>query len=177
MKKCFKCGIEKELTEFYKHPRMADGTVNKCKECNKKDVIENRLDKKDYYDVYDRNRPNASERVVRQSKVRSLKFQTDLEYREERLQWQRDFRKRDPNRYGARQAITYGVKVGKINKPTSCEHCGTSEKNIQGHHWSYLPEHWLDVIWLCTSCHGKEHKRLNELGRDPDKLNEMENVV
>ena len=68
MKKCFKCGIEKELTEFYKHPRMADGTVNKCKECNKKDVIENRLDKKDYYDVYDRNRPNASERVVRQNR-------------------------------------------------------------------------------------------------------------
>ena len=41
MKKCFKCGIEKEINEFYKHPMMADGHLGKCKECNKKDVIEN----------------------------------------------------------------------------------------------------------------------------------------
>lgn len=169
MKKCFKCGIEKELTEFYKHPAMADGTVNKCKECNKKDVRDNRSDKLEYYQDFDRNRFNANERSTKQGKVRSIKFQDDLEYREERLQWQRDFRKRDPNRYGARGAISNALRDGKIKRPDCCEHCGDSEKKIQGHHWSYLPEHWLDVIWLCTSCHGKEHKRLNELGRDPDK--------
>jgi hypothetical protein len=43
MKKCFKCGIEKELDEFYKHPKMADGHLNKCKDCNKKDVKDNYL--------------------------------------------------------------------------------------------------------------------------------------
>lgn len=37
MKKCFKCGREKDEGSFYKHPGTADGLLGKCKDCTRKD--------------------------------------------------------------------------------------------------------------------------------------------
>ena len=45
MKKCFKCGENKELELFYKHKQMVDGYLNKCIECAKKDVKDSNYDK------------------------------------------------------------------------------------------------------------------------------------
>lgn len=170
MKKCFKCGEVKELSEFYKHPKMADGHVNKCKECNKKDVRENRLDKKDYYDNYDRNRPNHKERAKKASERIKELYNSDEEFRQTILKHKRSWSEKNQHKRKAQHAAGNAIRDGKLTRSDRCEHCGTSEKKIQAHHWSYEPENWLDVIWLCTECHGKEHKRLNELGRDPDSI-------
>jgi len=65
MKKCFKCNIVKEFTEFYKNPRMADGRVNKCKECNKNDVKLNYITNKANPEYIEKERKRGREKFRR----------------------------------------------------------------------------------------------------------------
>ena len=130
-KVCFKCGERKPLAAFYKHPGMKDGRVNKCKDCNKKDVRENRKIKIDYYRAYDRQRGSR---------------QTD-EYRAR-------YKRENPIKYGARTMVSNAVRDGKIIKPEGCEECGEI-CHLHGHHDDYSKP--LEVRWLCPPCHFAWH--------------------
>lgn len=175
--KCVRCEAEKPRSDYYDQPANRSGHQSYCKECSKVARKKNYSENIDYYQEYDRNRENRVERAQLQNIKDKERYALEESFRDVVKDKVGKHRDKYPDRSKARRKLTKAIETSKIIKPTSCGHCGTSEKKIQGHHWSYLPEHWLDVIWLCTSCHGKEHKRLNELGRDPDKLIEMENVA
>lgn len=160
---CKSCGLEKDPSLFYSSNR------SKCKGCVKLSVRKNREENLEYYLEYDRNRPNHVDRNLMNIERGKRKYSEDSEYRDKVKKTKVEWVNRNPLKRQAQHALSNAVRDGKVVKLSSCEHCVTSEKKIQGHHWSYAVEHWLDVIWLCTSCHGKEHKRLNDLGRDPDK--------
>lgn len=132
MKVCFKCGERKPLKSFYKHPGMSDGRVNKCKECNKKDVRENRAAKVEYYRAYDCQRGSR---------------QTD-EYR-------RRYKEENPIKDGARTMVGNAVRDGKLSKPKNCSECGEEAVRIHGHHDDYSKP--LEVRWLCPPCHFAWH--------------------
>ncbi len=36
--------------------------------------------------------------------------------------------------------------------------CTCGKQAEEYHHWSYAPEHWLDVIPVCNACHKKIHE-------------------
>ena len=136
MKQCFKCKDTKPLSEFYAHSRMADGHVNKCKECNKIDVVKNRLKKLEYYHNYDRNRAKLTPRKISASK---------------RNFWSKIV---SPDKYKARIKIGNAVRRGKI-KRLPCENCGN--ENTEAHHTDYSKP--LEVRWLCPKCHHAEHRK------------------
>lgn len=161
---CKSCGLEKDPSLFYKSNK------SRCKECVKSGVKANRLENIEYYKEFDRNRKNASERNEATKSRNKRLYAEDATFKENLIVTKNIWAERNKHKRKAQYTLGNAVRDLKVVKPDSCEHCLSSGKPIQGHHWSYLQEHWLDVIWLCVPCHGKEHKRLNELGRDPDNI-------
>lgn len=124
---------------FYKHPQMPDGRVNKCKECNKKDVRDNRNKNIDYYRSYDR------ERGSRQDK-----------------EYLKIYRKGNPIKNRCRMLVNYALKVGQLIKQP-CEVC-RSKSSVHAHHDDYSKP--LDIRWMCCICHNAWHKNNTPINGD-----------
>ena len=134
-KTCFKCGEVKELDQFYTHKRMADGHLNKCKECTKADI------RKDYRTNPEAHR--AYEKVREQSPERKAK----------KLEYQRKHRALNAMQTKARQMVVTATRAGLI-APQPCEDCGFIG-STEGHHEDYTKP--LELIWLCFRCHRIRH--------------------
>jgi translation elongation factor EF-G len=154
-KRCFKCLLELPLTAFYKHPMMGDGHLGKCKDCTKKDTIENRLAKIEYYRQYDRARASQPHRVA----ARAEYAKSDAG-RRKMAAGRRAWEARNPDKKRATTAIQNAVRDGKIKKEP-CFVCGAEKTDA--HHASYdLPLH---VTWLCEKHHAELHKEHRERER------------
>lgn len=138
-KECFKCKTVKPLEEFYKHSQMADGHVNKCKECNKNDVTVNRNKNIEKFRAYDRERGKNPERI-------KANVETTRAWREE-----------DSRRVRAHNAVSRAIRGGYLDR-LPCERCG--EQKSVAHHEDY--DKPLEIMWLCQPCHKQRHKELKE---------------
>ena len=150
-KTCFKCNEYKSYSEYYKHKEMEDGFLNKCKSCAKKDTIENRNLKIDYYREYDKQRAYNPNRVLN----REIYAQTEAgkeSVKKSRQKWLAS----NLIKRAASQIVNNAVKNGKLEKKYFCECCKVKDVRIHGHHDDYA--YPLSVRWLCPKCHTKWHK-------------------
>ena len=150
-KVCFKCGESQSLSEFYKHSRMADGHLNKCKSCAKKDTKDNILKNYDYYVEYNKSRAKLPHR----KKAMKLYSQTEegkASARKSKEKWA------ELNVIKRSASIIVGkyVRDGKLIKGTACEDCKVTSNRLHGHHDDYA--YPLIVRWLCSQCHVNWHK-------------------
>lgn len=134
MKRCFKCGVEKPVDSFYRHPMMADGHLGKCKECTKQDVSANYQARRQQYAEYERGRYQRPDR------------------RQKTVEYHRNSVLRNPEKATARNAISNAIRDGKLQKKP-CEVCGNA--NSEGHHPDYSKP--LEVMWLCRTHHLEQH--------------------
>ena len=135
-KACFKCGQVKKLCEFYKHPRMSDGHLNKCKECAKSDVRGNRDDRIEHYREYDRER-----------------FKTDPRRQETHKRCRLNYNRESAHKKAAHRKAWRALHAGKLQRKP-CQECGN--ENSEMHHPDYAKP--LDVMWLCKLCHETWHR-------------------
>ncbi len=150
MKICFKCETEKPLSQFYKHPEMSDGHLNKCKECAKKDAAMYRRANHEYVKKYERRRNVLPHRIeARKEYAKTEEGKASIAKGKKKWLEKNYYKKR------ATFPINNGIENKKIIKPARCSLCKMSKPRIHGHHWDYSKP--LDVFWLCSQCHAFIH--------------------
>ena len=107
MKKCIRCNNVKELNDFYVHPKMRDGHLNKCKVCCKEvaDIREKRL------------RQNDTE-WCENERIRSKEKYHRLDYRKK----QYEINNSKPYKNGQYKNLSRNLKLSSEENP---------------HHWNY----------------------------------------
>lgn len=149
VKVCSKCGIEKEVSEFYKDKKGKDGLRAYCKNCKlaQNKEFTNTEDGALWYKNY-----LKSYRKTEKCK-NSIKKYNDNRKANETEQLKNK----------ARKKLTAAIKSGELIKPDRCQICSSME-NIEAHHHSYEEGFELDVIFICRDrCHKIIHKTIRDL--------------
>lgn len=134
-KVCFRCGGVKELSEFYAHPGMSDGHLNKCKECARADTMARLTLKQQDPEFIKNEKKRHRDKYFRL--YRFIKCQPDL-----KRVYMKKYRQKYPEKY---QSQITSQRIPTID-------------GYHKHHWSYAKENQMSVIILTLLEHAKLHR-------------------
>ena len=151
-KTCKVCSNTKPVNFFYKASNTKDGYRGKCKSCFKKTNKDYRKSKKgikwrlDYYQV---NKEKIKETRKKYEKTDKYKHIKSKIYN----------KKLKEGKLYAYCKIQRALKAGHIKRKNVCDSCGKSCKKSHFHHVEgYEIINALNVVEICPTCHGKEHR-------------------
>lgn len=137
MKLCPRCALNKPTNAFGKNKNRADGLNGWCKACLAQWYLRHRSEQITKAQQWASN--NRTKRKVVLKRYHS--------------------NHRDQGQ--ARNAVSEAVEKGILPpaKTQVCTVCGDSAMEYH-HHKGYEPKHCLDVVPLCTACHGQTQRGL-----------------
>lgn len=131
-KACFKCGEVLPISDYYKHKKMADGHLGKCKTCTKADVAA-RIEAK-------KNDPEWAFNERERCRKKSIRDYADSKAHTKK-QYKRGWKDQDIKKKAASASQHIDCPAGS-----------------QNHHWSYKKEHWKDIFIIPIEDHYKIHR-------------------
>jgi hypothetical protein len=134
---CFKCGIDKPLTEYYAHKQMGDGHLNKCKDCTKKDT-QNRIDVLKNDESWVKSEQKRGREKYHRLYSGNIKIDPIVK---------KKLMTKYYDKYPEKKATR--SKISNLKPLIKGNHL---------HHWSYNLEHAKDVIELTPKLHSKLHR-------------------
>ncbi|MCX5656438.1 MAG: hypothetical protein NTY65_17520 [Planctomycetota bacterium] len=145
-RRCTRCGEVRLLEEFPPQKETRDGRGSICRSCRRRMARAYRRLNQEHY-----------RRIARESHSQHC--------------FPGKFAARSPEETAKRRSRNLAeraLKAGRLRRPDRCQACGEpagSTLRIEMHHPDYARP--LDVRFLCTFCHGREHQRFADDLPDP----------
>jgi hypothetical protein len=145
-RRCTRCGEVRLVEEFSPQSNTRDGLSSICRSCQR------RLKR-----AYRRRYQEHYRRIKRESRRRNYRPGNRAATSPEEAAKNR-----------SRQRAQYALKSGRLHRPDRCQACGQPPSpalRIEMHHPDYARP--LDVVFLCSLCHGQAHQRFVDELADP----------
>jgi len=165
-KVCTKCNNDHPLECYSKSRKTQDGLSYWCKSCHNQYRINYNKKNPNYKIEYGKiNKKRLDkQRHERYVKIKDIENSQSAEWRDKNkkrnLELKKRWYKKNKNneevksKNKTRRKTNYAIQSGRMIRPPICSKCKKKCKP-DAHHKDY--NDYLDILWLCSSCHAEQH--------------------